>query len=267
MKTKKRGTTMNKIGVSFRINPETDMNEELRLLRSIGFDGVFTMFSGFQETEDYANAIRDAGLDYSSVHAPFKGINAIWQEGEEGEAMLQQLCDTVEGCRQFDIPVAVIHLSSGENAPCINDLGHSRWDRLVDCAVKNNVTLALENQRKLANIAFMFEVYDNVDQVRFCWDTGHEACFAGGREYMPLFGKKLAYTHIHDNFRRHGEDLHLIPFEGSIHFDRVAQLLKQYSYQGPLTLELKVNPNRTFEDQHRRAYAAATKLREMIEII
>ena len=256
---------MNKLGVSFRATPETDMNEELHLLADIGFDSVFTTFADREQTECYAKAIAEAGLEYSSVHAPFKGINAIWQEGEEGEAMLQKLCDSVEGCKEFGIPVAVVHLSSGDNAPCINDLGHRRWDKLVDCAVKNNVTLALENQRKLANIAFMFEVYDSVEQVRFCWDTGHEACFAGGREYMPLFGKKLVYTHIHDNFRRHGEDLHLIPFEGSINFDRVAQLLKQYDYQGTLTLELKVNPSRTFEDQHRRAYAAAARLRDMLK--
>ena len=37
---------MNKLGVSFRVTPETDMNEELHLLADIGFDSVTSPVPG-----------------------------------------------------------------------------------------------------------------------------------------------------------------------------------------------------------------------------
>jgi len=136
--------------------------------------------------------------------------------------------------------------------------------------VQRGVTLGFENQRKLANLAFVFELYENVPQVGFCWDIGHETCFAGGREYMPLFGNRLVYTHIHDNLCQKDGDLHMIPFDGAIDFGRRVELLRRFNYQGSLTLELhpgkcgKYN-SLSHQEYFARAYAAAARLRAMLD--
>ena len=43
-------------------------------------------------------------------------------------------------------------------------------------------------------------------------------------------------VHLHDNDKT--DDLHLLPFDGTIDWDNVIQKLKDCNYNGPITLEL-----------------------------
>ena len=249
-------------------------DEALAVLRGAGFDCFFTDYYFDESKVDrYAQAAAHHGIRWESMHAPFTepvNINAIWRAGEEGDAMLDGLLRTVRACARYGVRVAVIHLSSGENPPAVNDIGHRRLDLLVNEAVKTGVTLGFENLRKLANMAFVFEVYDKVPQVGFCWDVGHEACFTHGRQYMPLFGDKLTYTHIHDNLCQYNGDLHMIPFDGAIDFERVTRQLRESGYQGTLTLELLPGNSDRYvgvpaAEYYARAYAVACRLRDMVD--
>ena len=261
---------MRKLGINYIKTFPLSLADNLALLSQTGFQSVFTLHEGAAETERYATAAADAGLTYESLHAPWDGINSIWQEGDAGETMLRRLTDCLDSCSRNNIPIAVVHLSSGRNAPCVNDLGHKRFDRLIDHAVKTGVTVAFENQRMLANLAFVMELYRDIPQAGFCWDTGHEACFAGGREYMPLFGDRLVYTHIHDNLSQPNGDLHMIPFDGNTDFIRRAAHLRNSGFTGTLTLEIMPTsspfyPDITAEAYYQKAYAAVTRLRDLIE--
>ena len=243
----------------------------LPLIKQVGFDCIFT--GDFAKGADArACAVQTAeecarlGLRYESIHAPFDGINEMWRDGEKGDNMLCRLKNSIDICAMLGIPYTIVHLSSGENAPCVNDIGHARYDKLVEHAVNKGVTIAFENQRKLANLAFVMELYKDVKEVRFCWDVGHEACFTDGREFMPIFGDKLAYTHIHDNCCIHNGDDHMIPFDGAIDFTRVASHLKRYAGEDvTLTLELRYHGTEPEDAYIARAYAAAAKLRTMVE--
>ena len=261
-----------KLGVSYSpFLAAYNAEEGFRLFSSIGFDTTFTMYTpekGASEIFTFKQAAQKSGIVIDSLHAPFNRINDMWSDDATiGDTCLRELCDCIEACKSFDIPTAVVHLSSGENAPHINDIGHSRFDRLVECAVKNGVTIAFENQRKIANLAFVLELYKDVPNVGFCWDVGHEACFARGIEFMPLFGDRLVYTHIHDNFAVYNEDSHIIPFDGVIDFEKVARHIRNSNYNGSLTLELscKAAEGMTPSEFYSRAYKAATKIRDMIE--
>ena len=266
----KEALILHKIGINYANYFTDNIEETLRNLADIGFEAVFTGHFAEGPTETFANAAFQNGLAYESIHAPYDRINDIWYAGEPGEAMLARLCDCVKTCGKYQIPIAVVHLSSGENPPRINDIGYRRFAKLIEEAVKNNVTLAFENQRKLANLAFIFETFSNVEQVKFCWDVGHEACFTDGIEFMELFGKKAVYTHIHDNFSQYNRDLHLIPFDGNIDFYRCAQLLKKHNYNSTLTLEILPKASDlyteiSFDAYYRKAFSAAKKLRDMLK--
>ena len=193
----------------------------------------------------------------------------MWSDGDDGNETEKRLVSAIDECKEYSVPICVLHLSSGEKAPCVNETGKARLDRIVERAVKNGVTLAFENQRKLANIAFVFELYEDVPNVRFCWDVGPEGCFTPGREYMPIFGNKLCYTHIHDNLCEYNGDLHRIPFDGKTDYERVARHIANSGYGGTLTLEVLPNDdiykNVSAYDFYERAYGAIFRISKLCE--
>jgi len=260
---------MRKIGINLLSFP--DMNDELflRTAAEVGFNAIFT---GMMEDESRqlkcAALMAHYGLEYDTIHAPFKGINDIWMPGEAGDEMLKRLTDCVDRCAQVRAPIAVVHLSSGENAPPVTDAGRERFARLVEYAGEKGVKIAFENQRKLANLAWAMETFGPESAAGFCWDCGHEKCFAAGREYMPLFGSRLICTHIHDNEGIYDKDDHWLPFDGKIDYSRFAEHIRNSGYKGMLTLEV-VSTRARYEGMPSRVYLeraanAAKKLAEMV---
>ena len=261
---------MYRLGINYTSSAGMSPEENFALFKSLGFDAVFTgCDDNLEKTERYANAAAKSGLFYESMHAPFDGINNLWRVGEEGDLMLSRIVSCIERCAKYDIPIAVVHLSSGEAAPHINDLGKSRFDAIVECGVKNGVTVAFENQRKIANLAFAMELYNKIDKVGFCWDVGHEGCFTYGKEFMPLFGEKLVYTHIHDNMCEYNGDQHLIPFDGKNDYERAARHIANSSFDGTLTLEIfkkdAMYSQTDTESFYTKAYDAIVRFRKMCE--
>lgn len=242
------------------------IEEQIRLIKENGFEACFLGCEG-ADFDAVVEKVQAAGITVDNLHAPFNKINDMWKEGEAGEDMLARLIACVEKAARHGIPVIVVHLSSGMNPPMINDIGNERFKRLMEAAAANNVTIAYENQRMIANLALMFEYYP---EARFCWDIGHEACFTYGREYMPLFGKKLAALHVQDNLCEFNKDQHLIPYDGKVDFDKAARYIAESGYQGTVMLEI-IRKNSDFyteispEEYYKRAADATRKLRDTIE--
>ena len=262
---------MRQIGINFNAMAGLSAEEYAARAKALGFD---TIFSGtkktLEEQVELANIFASNGLIYENLHAPFGHINDMWLAGEDGDRMLDDLLFSVDACVAAGAPISVIHLSSGENAPSITDIGRGRYDKLINYAASKNITLAFENQRKIGNIGWVFDEYADCDTVRFCWDCGHEACFTMGREYMTLFGKKLVCTHIHDNSTVYNKDQHKIPFDGKIDFDRFAEHIRNSGYTGPLTLEILARSSDLYVDMNiddylQKAAAAIKKLRVMVD--
>jgi sugar phosphate isomerase/epimerase len=212
-------------------------------------------------------ACRRAGIEVENYHAPFGHINDIWCDTPEGEQMLRELLDSVDNCDRYDVRTLVVHLSSGERPPRVGEIGFSRIERLMAYAKEKGVVIAYENQRKLANLAMVFEEFEDA---AFCWDTGHEACFAHGREYMPLFGNKLAALHVHDNHCVYNHDEHMIPYDASMDFDRVARHIAAVDYKKSLMLEMIAKNTPAYlemgaEGYYTRAAVAARRLADAVD--
>ena len=129
-------------------------------------------------------------------------------------------------------------MSSGNTPPPITDIGRARYEKLVEYAMKKNVKVAFENLRKSANFAWAMETFEHNPMVGFCWDCGHEACYQNGREFMPWYGERLICTHIHDNCGLQDADDHLLPFDGTVDFNRFAEHIRNSGYKGSLMLEV-----------------------------
>ncbi len=255
-----------KIGMNINAVKGISQKEYVSLMAESGFAATF---SGDREEEYHyalANDLAEFGIKYETIHAPFDGINAMW--GDDGEEMYKRLAHTVDMCALSGAEIAIIHLSSGDNAPSLNDMGMARFTRLVEYAAKKGVKIAFENQRKIANLSWALETFADCDNVGFCWDCGHEYCFTPGREYMPLFSNQLICTHIHDNTCEYNSDNHMIPFDGKVNFNRVAEHIRKSGFDGTLMLEIfakdKKYSDMTAEAFIKRAAGAVKKLRDMI---
>ena len=262
---------MRKLGIKLGAYKGIPAEEQIKYIKAAGFDSVFTDFEGYEKNALLAKEIANAGLDYETIHAPFDGINNMWYAGEEGDKMLARLEDCTVCASKLGVPVVVIHLSSGVSAPHINDIGIARFDKLIETAGKVGVKLAFENQRKLANIAYIFERYENVPQVGFCWDCGHESCFTlGKRDYMALFGDRLIALHLHDNCGEFNRDQHMMPFHSKIDFGKVAEKIRNSGFSGTLMLETAMSASNRYdgyspEQFFSEAYAAVSKLRTLVD--
>ena len=196
----------------------------------------------------------------------------MWGEDEEkGKAILERLKDSVDKCAKYNIPVTIVHVSSGRPMVPISDAGIRRYSELFEYAKKKNVTVALENLRYLENLKYFM---DNFSEPGFCWDTGHENCYTKGVDYMKLFGKRTAALHVHDNRCGNDTDDHLLPFDGNIDFDAVARSLAESGYKGTLMLEVGKDVNcgeaypytdMTDEEYFLKAKAAAERIAAMVD--
>ncbi|MBQ8357541.1 MAG: sugar phosphate isomerase/epimerase [Clostridia bacterium] len=261
---------MRKIGINYGAKGGLEPEDYAKTMRALGFDAVFTGTPAPERISVFGEAFAKHGIEWETLHAPFKNINNIWLEGEGGEAMIAQLLGAVDACVLAGVSILVVHLSSGLKPPSITDIGRKRFAELVEYAAKKNVRIAFENQRKLANLAWAFEAFEEAPNVGFCYDTGHEGCFTPGREYMPLFGQRLICTHIHDNSGVFDHDEHMIPFDGNLNFDRVTRQIRESGFTGSLMLEVLSGHTHLYDDMTCEAYlekaaAAVKRLRDMVD--
>lgn len=260
---------MREIGINLYAIGGISVEDYIKKIAELGFNRTFCTSTTVEKMAALAEKVHAAGLSFDQLHAPFRGINAMWLAGEEGEAMYARLTESIDCCVAVGAPIATVHLSSGQTPPPTTDIGRARYIKLVEYADKKGIKIAFENQRKLFNIAWAFEEFRDAPNVGFCWDCGHEACATPDIQFMPLFGKRLICTHMQDNDAVFNEDLHKLPFDGRIDFDRVARQLREVGYRGCLMLETEsgapMYKDFTPEQYLERAYAAARRLCHLVD--
>ena len=70
-----------------------DERARVQIVRDAGFDGFFSAWGGKSDTLKLADAARDLGVDFQSVHAPFGNARKFWHGTEEEAAAIQELID------------------------------------------------------------------------------------------------------------------------------------------------------------------------------
>ena len=260
-----------KLGILAECLSGVDTIETLKLMHDVGFNCYMMDHIILEEAKPIVEAGTALGMTCESIHAPFKGINDMWQYGLNYLTVFKGIKTTIDTAAALNIPCVVIHVSSGWKAPQVNDLGLSRYDEIVNYAVEKGVKLAFENLRKIGNLACLVDRYENFDHVGFCYDFGHEHCYTETVRWMDIFRGKLLTTHIHDNFGRPEDpkgdgDVHLMPFEGNVDYERCIADLDKYNYEGALVLELsnvKYEETMTNEEFLKKAYESLKKISEM----
>jgi sugar phosphate isomerase/epimerase len=235
-----------KIGINTDcLRGQLDEVSTLKLAKDFGFESMTTGkidIRGVSELKETADML---GIDFPFLHAPFGGINNMWLDNDEGfRKIYEGMTEAIDSASACEVPAVIIHVSSGWNAPPVNDLGLSRFDALVDYAAGKNVTVAFENLRMVGNLSYLKDRYENNPFVRYCYDCGHAHCYTNPVEWLDIFTDKLIATHIHDNMSRPlgdkstDPDLHWLPFDGTFNYHEMMRKMDKYGYDGVLMLEV-----------------------------
>lgn len=242
-----------------------------RLLRQTGYRSVMLWWA-----DDHADVngpkelqperFRAEGLRIDNMHTPFADSSSLWLDNLRGQTMEDLLSACLDDCGRYGIPTAVVHLTEGRNPPPPSAVGLGRVARLTEKAERLGVTIALENLRYPQYLDHVFAAIAS-DRLRFCYDSGHENCRCPDRDLLAQYGGKLAALHLHDNDG--SDDQHLLPFDGTVPWARVAAHLKRLNYRGDLTLEIDKfhgnNPDYTAQAFLEEGMLRARRLLRMIE--
>ena len=239
---------------------ELSIENQIRLMYLIGFDGFFTDWSG--ELTRYRALADDLGMYYQSVHAPFGGAGAIWEEGDEGQNFAEELVQCVRDTASVGVPLVILHPYKGFDKEEPTELGISRFATVVREAERLGVRVAFENVEGEAYLRALMDAFSDSPNVGFCWDSGHELCYNRGKDMLAIYGDRLLCTHINDNLGVKDpngkitwhDDLHLLPFDGVQDWKGVASRLRGSRPIGELTFELtrKSKPGRDENDRYMR---------------
>ena len=245
-----------------------DYDRLFYMVKEIGFDGLF---SGEVHGDDFESMKRvrhianETGLLYEFSHSKIPGCKELWRHSGKGQDYVKLLKRNIDNCARLEIPILVVHCQPEYQTEPDMALGLGLLEPVVRYAEDAGVKIAFENidhpQCLLQTMAHFTDAH-----VGFCYDAGHEACRGYGYEFLPLVGDRLICTHIHDNDMI--DDLHLIPFDGKIDWQRVMQQLKECHYQGPLTLELrygKFYEGVSETEFLHKSFDAVKRLRDMME--
>ena len=266
---------MRKLGISVT-GGDTPWREQMDLMAEAGFDYTFFDWNADGQTAEWAEYARAKGLAVDSLHAPFGKINAFWEDTAEGEAYYRLMLQIIEDAAKVQINKLVMHTTVGNHPPQTAPLGFVRYRKMCDFATEKGVHICFENLEPFPHLHEIMAAIDDPFH-GFCWDCGHNLCYTPHVDMMALYADRLMCLHLHDNYgvTQPGnidfrDDQHMLPFDGVLDWDWVADKIAKSGYPGPLTFEYssrtaRRHADRPYRDFMQTAMERAQKLRTMVE--
>lgn len=222
-------------------------DEQLKIIAETGFSAFFTGWSRKNRSEvmRFAEAGARTGLVYETVHAPFERMNSMWVEGAEGDDWRDMMIECVDDTAAAGVGIMVTHVTVASVAPAPSEIGYRRFLAIAERAAAKGVQIALENLEIPEHLEYLFGRLAGMDNIGFCWDTGHNLCYTPDIDMMKLYGNKLICLHINDNngVTKPGvitwhDDAHFMAFDGKVDWQGVAERLDMAGWSGYMTQEM-----------------------------
>ena len=259
-----------KLGMSIlNSHPEQlSIENQIELFAEIGFHSIF-LSSGvtqdFSKIPFFATLARSLGVVLEAVHAPSWGLDSVWNNGdcEEYKIGLKRIIDE---CATADIDMLVMH-SSGNATQMLNENSFSFFREVETYAQERNVRIAYENSVSTTHLQAVLK--DTSIYHGFCYDIGHKNCYTPQDNLIELVGRRMIYTHIHDNGLLSNVDMHLLPFDGKIDWLEEVSALRKIGYKGTLNLELSCTYSSAYQSMSFRQFVkeAYSRLNRLIDIL
>ena len=129
-----------------------------------------------------------------------------------------------------------------------------------------NVKVAFENTKIKGYLEYVLENIKD-ENVGICFDAGHYHVHFNDEFNFEFFKDRIFAVHLHDNDK--SDDLHLLPYDGTINWQDVMNKLKENNYKGPITLESVYSndyySNISLDEFYKVGYERGMKLAEIIK--
>ena len=275
------------LGINTNCECGKTLKETLENIKVAGFRNIM-LSSKCGEIDVGLKLAKELKLKVPYVHLPYRppyGVSMIniWKHGVENEATIDYFVDKIKLCEKYGVQVAVMHTVNGlpqlENE--INlQVGIESIRKILDATKDCAVKLAFENHSAAHN-KYLKVLLDNIkdDRLGLCYDSGHHYLLTPDTNFLKDYGDRLFALHLQDNLmdapdlNRFDRDLHLMPFDGKIDFEKVMHNIAKTRFSGIIMLELHrqvVCSATPFYDMPpidflREAYRRAEKLAKMLD--
>jgi len=250
------------------------LEARLRLAADAGFTHIHwcedwnnTRLYAAAEMDRIASLVSARSLKCLDVHgAATPEVNLFVEDAEKRVQAAELVRNRVEFCSLAGGDAVVLHGASGEGSKRRVLAAAGLLEELIVFAHARSVRLALENGGAACREALeaLFERFAP-EALGFCFDSGH-ARLEGTTETLERHGARLAALHLDDN---DGEkDLHRLPFDGTVPWDRVVAGIRAARYEKPLCLEVTCkhyDESLPLEEFVREAHARAERLAGMLD--
>lgn len=226
-----------------------DEIEQLEKFSEHGIDGFFALYKDYVQVEKLKEFADKKGLFFQSIHAKHHPMRELWiadQKSERLTEILKDLKETVVSASKLNVDRVIMHVYTGfyDEEPTKEGLG--RIGEILEVAEKHGVTLCFENLEGENFLDATLSEYNNCKYAKMCYDCGHENCY-GTHKVVDKYKDKICALHINDNKGIRNEykilsgndDMHLLPFDGNVDFNRVVNIIKHANMQNELTFEFK----------------------------
>jgi len=230
------------LGKSFKKVTEQLVKTEATYIEIVD-DGFHTLNK--QKVLALTNIGRSYDLKYS-VHAPFADINIASPSKPILNAMLRRLEKSIAFTRDLNAYMWVFHpgLKTGISMfyPDMDWLQNLKTVQLLfKIARDHGVKIAIENEPEpypflMKSVEHFTRFYEEIDEdVGLVLDIGHANINQQIECFITTFAHKIVHIHVHDNDGK--DDQHLGIGHGTIHWDKVVNLLKEISYDEIVIVE------------------------------
>ena len=212
-------------------NKTVTVYETIDAVVNAGFKNVF-----IQWYDQNFEVSQEEQLKYIKfAHLGYKDLNNIWLDNEIGEQLEKKYLRNLDECKNNNIDMVVMHASIGWDTVEPNEIGLRRYQKICDYAEKLGIKVAFENTKMKGYLEYLLKNIKN-DNVGICFDSGHYHCHFKDDFDFSLFKDKIFCVHIHDNYGK--IDDHLLPYDGTLDYNKVINGLKIANYKGYTTLEI-----------------------------
>lgn len=249
-------------------NEGVTIYETINAIKNAGFNNVFIQWYNKDwnpSQEEQLEYIRKCGLNVIFAHLGYQDINNLWLDNEIGNSLVERYKNDIRICKANNIPMVIMHLTSKSEAPQFNEIGLNRLKEIVNYAKELDVKVAFENTKIKGYLECVIENIDN-DNVGICFDSGHYHVHFNDELDFEKFKNRIFAVHLHDNDQ--SDDLHLIPFDGTLNWRKVIRNLKECNYKGPITLELCYRYEyigMNIESFYKKGFKVGEKLNQMLK--
>lgn len=235
------------LGVSSNNECGKNSTEILENIKKAGFDDVMIAAKMGTLESDLITA-KKLGLNVPYVHLSTKNCDTLWCKGLEHEEAIKNIKEELKICAKYNVKIVVMHATHGRAEivpyPPTKHALNSVLD-ILETAKSYGIKIALENC-DLPNFKHFKFLMKNIkdENFGFCYDVGHHNLYMPKIDLLKKYGSRLLAIHLHDNLMdwTYGfdwtRDLHRLPFDGKIDFEKACKQLAKLNYTGSIMLEL-----------------------------